>query len=452
MLIKKVMKMAKTKTLTKGTPWKLILTFSIPIFWGNVFQFLYSLIDTKIVGSTLGELALASVGSVATLHTLLTGFINGLTLGFSVISAMRFGGGETNKLRKSFATAISLGIITTAVIVVLLLVFLKPVMKIINVPDTEFQMAYSYISILIAGLFVTVLYNLCANTLRAIGDAVTPLLFLMLASASNAVLDYLFILGLGFGVQGVAYATVLAQLLSVVLCFIRIKRKFPLLHVRKLDFRLERETVTEMYKSGLSMGLMSCLVGFGTVSLQSAINTLGTTIIVAHTAARKVFEMISLPNSVLGAAMATYCGQNYGAREYGRIREGLKSALLMGAGWSVIVFIISHTVSEFLIHFIASTSDPEILYWGSTYLKIDMCFVVICSMIIILRNSMQGFGNRIIPVISSFIELAGKLVFAFVFAPVFAYWGIIWAEPVVWVCMVIPLIVKTRKFLKGIKE
>lgn len=442
--------MAKTKTLTKGTPWKLILTFSIPIFWGNVFQLLYSLIDTKIVGSTLGELALASVGSVATLHTLLTGFINGLTLGFSILSAMHFGGGEVKKLKKSFAAAISLGMLTTAAIVVLILVFLRPVLGILNVPEAEFEMAYSYISILIAGLFVTVLYNLCANTLRAIGDAVTPLMFLILASVCNVVLDYLFILGFGLGVKGAACATVLAQFLSVVLCFIRIKRKFPVLHVRKSDFRLARETVAEMYKSGLSMGLMSCLVGFGTVSLQSAINTLGTTVIVAHTAARKVFEIISLPNSVLGSVMATYCGQNFGAKEYGRIREGLRSALLIGVIWSVIVFIISHTVSELLIHFIASTSDPEILYWGSTYLKIDMSFIVVCSMIVILRNSMQGFGNRITPVISSFIELAGKLVFAFVFAPVFSYWGIIWAEPIVWICMVIPLIVKTRKFLKGI--
>lgn len=444
--------MAKTKTLTKGTPWKLILTFSIPIFWGNVFQLLYSLIDTKIVGSTLGELALASVGSVATLHTLLTGFINGLTLGFSILSAMHFGGGETNRLKKSFAAAILLGMLTTVAIVIPILAFLKPILEMLNVPETEFKMAYSYISILIVGLFVTMLYNLCANTLRAIGDAVTPLIFLILATVSNVALDYLFILVFGFGVEGAAYATVLAQLLSVVLCLIRIKRRFPILHIQKSDFRLERGLVAEMYKSGLSMGLMSCLVGFGTVSLQSAINTLGTTIIVAHTAARKIFEILLLPNSVLGTAMATYCSQNYGAKKYRRIWEGLKSALIMGAIWSVIVFIISHTVSELLIHFIASTSDPEILYWGATYLKIDMCFIEICSMIVILRNSMQGFGNRITPVISSFIELAGKLIFAFVFAPVLAYWGIIWAEPVVWICMVIPLIIKTRKFFKEIEE
>mgnify|MGYP000570962481 FL=1 len=197
---------------------------------------------------------------------------------------------------------------------------------------------------LIVGLFATLFYNLCANTLRAIGDALTPLIFLIVATVSNIGLDYLFILGFQMGVQGAAYATVLAQLLSVVLCLIRIFRKFPILHIQKEDFRFDRELMAEMYKSGLSMGLMSCLVGIGTILLQSAINTLGTTVIVAHTAARKVFELVSLPNSVLGSAMATYCGQNYGARRFDRIRQGIRASLIIAAVWAVVVFLICHTI------------------------------------------------------------------------------------------------------------
>ena len=381
--------MAKTKTLTEGTPWKQILLFSIPIFWGNIFQLLYSLVDTKIVGSTLGTEALAAVGSVSTLHTLMTGFLNGLTLGFSLITAMCFGADNMKRLKKS-----------------------------------------------------------CANTLRAIGDSLTPLLFLILATVSNIGLDYLFILAFHMGVQGAAYATVLAQLISVVLCFIRIFRKFPVLHLQKSDFRPEKELIVEMYKSGLSMGLMSCLVSIGTIMLQSAINTFGTTVIVAHTAARKVFEIMSLPMSVLGSAMATYCGQNYGAKRFDRIRQGIRASLLIAAIWSVAVFIICHTVEGALIRFVASTTDAEVIYWGSMYLKVDMSFIVVCGVIVILRNSMQGFGDRVIPVFSSCIELAGKIIFAFVFAPMFAYWGIIWAEPVVWIAMVIPLIVKVVHTLK----
>lgn len=440
--------MTKTKTLTEGTPWKQILLFSIPIFWGNVFQLLYSLVDTKIVGSTLGTEALAAVGSVSTLHTLMTGFLNGLTLGFSLITAMCFGAKNRKRLKKSFAAAISLGVLTTLALVLMLMIFLHPVLNLLHVPQAQFEMAYAYISVLIVGLFATLFYNLCANTLRAIGDALTPLIFLIVATVSNIGLDYLFILGFQMGVQGAAYATVLAQLLSVVLCLIRISRKFPILHIQKEDFRFDRELMAEMYKSGLSMGLMSCLVGIGTILLQSAINTLGTTVIVAHTAARKVFELVSLPNSVLGSAMATYCGQNYGARRFDRIRQGIRASLIIAAVWAVVVFLICHTIEGKLIQFVASTTNPDVIYWGSTYLKVDMSFIVICGVIVILRNSMQGFGDRIIPVFSSCIELAGKIIFAFVFAPMFAYWGIIWAEPMVWIAMVIPLIVKVVHVLK----
>lgn len=440
--------MGKTKTLTEGTPWKQILLFSIPIFWGNIFQLLYSLVDTKIVGSTLGTEALAAVGSVSTLHTLMTGFLNGLTLGFSLITAMCFGADNMKRLKKSFAMTIELGVLTTAVLVVVLMFVLQPLLHLLNVPEEQFAMSYAYISVLIVGLFATVLYNLCANTLRAIGDSLTPLLFLILATVSNIGLDYLFILEFHMGVQGVAYATVLAQLISVVLCFVRIFRKFPILHLQKSDFRPEKELIVEMYKSGLSMGLMSCLVSIGTIMLQSAINTFGTTVIVAHTAARKVFEIMSLPMSVLGSAMATYCGQNYGAKRFDRIRQGIRASLLIAAIWSVAVFIICHTVEGALIRFVASTTDAEVIYWGSMYLKVDMSFIIVCGVIVILRNSMQGFGDRVIPVFSSCIELAGKIIFAFVFAPVFAYWGIIWAEPVVWIAMVIPLIVKVVHTLK----
>lgn len=440
--------MTKTKTLTEGTPWKQILLFSIPIFWGNVFQLLYSLVDTKIVGSTLGTEALAAVGSVSTLHTLMTGFLNGLTLGFSLITAMCFGAKNMERLKKSFATAISLGVLTTAALVVALMIFLHPVLNLLHVPKAQYEMAYAYISVLIVGLFATLFYNLCANTLRAIGDALTPLIFLIVATVSNIGLDYLFILGFQTGVQGAAYATVLAQLLSVVLCLIRIFRKFPILHIQKADFRFDRELIAEMYKSGLSMGLMSCLVGIGTILLQSAINTLGTTVIVAHTAARKVFEIMSLPNSVLGSAMATYCGQNYGAKRFDRIRQGIRASLIIAAVWAGVVFLICHTIEGKLIQFVASTTNPDVIYWGSTYLKVDMSFIVVCGVIVILRNSMQGFGDRVIPVFSSCIELAGKIIFAFVFAPMFAYWGIIWAEPVVWIAMVIPLIVKVAHVLK----
>lgn len=436
------MKHRKT-TLTEGNPVKLIVLFAVPIFLGNLFQILYSLIDTKIVGSTLGETALASVGSVSTLYNLLTGFFNGLTLGFSVVTARFYGSGEEKALKKNIAGAITLGFGTAIVLITLTAVFLKPILRLLQVPAEQFDMSYSYIVVLVWGMFITLAYNLCANTLRATGDSVTPLIYLVISSLVNVGLDYFFILNLHLGVAGAAYATVIAQFLSVVLCLIRIYRGFPILHVGREDFQFDREQLWQLYQNGLSMGLMSSLVNFGTVVLQSGINQLGTSIIVAHTAARKVFEIWNLPISVMGSAMATYCGQNYGAGKYGRIREGIKGALGLGAVWAVVVFIMAHTISPYLIRFITSSDSPEIIYWGRKYLEYDMSFIILCVGIVVLRNSMQGFGDYKTPVFSSFIELMGKVVFTFTFVRFFGYWGIIWTEPVIWVLMVIPLIIQT---------
>ncbi len=431
--------------LTQGRPVKLILLFAIPVFLGNLFQILYSLVDTKIVGSILGEEALAAVGSVSILYTLLTGFFNGLSLGFSVITSRFYGSGDEKGLKKNVAGAIVLGFSTAAVIVLFVSMFLNRILTLLHAGGGQADMSRQYISILIWGMFVTIAYNLCANTLRAIGDSVTPLVFLIIASFTNVALDYIFILNFGLGVRGAAIATVVSQFLSAALCLVHIYRNFPILHVSRADFKLSREQVFSMYQSGLSMGLMSSLVNFGTLVLQSGINQLGTSIIVAHTAARKVFEIWNLPVSVIGSSMATYCGQNYGAKKYDRIRSGIKSALILGICWAGVIFMLAHTISRYLIGFIASTDSEEILHWGTTYLEYDMSFLIVCVFIVVLRNSMQGFGDYKTPIVSSFIELVGKLVFTFVFVRIFGYWGIIWTEPVIWCLMVIPLIVMTIK-------
>lgn len=440
------MKTSKTAlNLTEGRPVKLILLFAIPVFLGNLFQICYSLVDTKIVGRILGETALAAVGSVSVLYTLLTGFFNGLSLGFSVLTARFYGSGEEARLKENVAGSIVLGFSTAAVIITAVAILIRPILTLLNVPPAQMEMALSYITLLVWGMFVTLAYNLCANTLRAIGDSLTPLIFLVIAALTNVTLDYLFILGFGMGVRGAAVATLLSQMLSVVLCLIRIRQGFPILHLSREHFALSKDRVLSLYQSGLSMGLMSSLVNFGTLVLQSGINQLGTDIIVAHTAARKVCEIWGLPVSVLGSSMATYCGQNYGAGRYDRIRQGMKSVLILGAVWDGIVFILAHTVSPWLIRFITSSDNEEIIYWGTTYLRVDMSFLIVTMFIVILRNCMQGFGDYKTPILSSFIELVGKLVFTFVFVRMFGYWGIIWTEPVVWFLMVIPLAVMTLR-------
>ena len=304
-------KTGKTLNLTEGNPLKLILLFAIPVFLGRLFQMMYSLIDTKIVGSILGEEALAAVGSVSILYNLLTGIFSGFTLGFSIVTAQNYGSGNEKLLKKNVASSIMLGMMTAVVIIFAVLLFLNPILHAMNVPEEQFCMAHDYIRILVWGMFVTLAYNLCADMLRAIGDSVTPLIFLVIAAVTNIVLDYLFIGGFSMGVSGAACATVLSQLVSAVLCFLRIRSGFTILHISKNDLEWDRERMRLLYQNGLAMALMSSLVNCGTLILQTGINKLGTNIIVAHTAARKVFEIFSLPVSVFGASMATYCGQNY---------------------------------------------------------------------------------------------------------------------------------------------
>ena len=379
---------------------------------------------------------------------MLTGFFNGLSLGFGVLTARYYGSGDEKGLKKNIAGAVLLGFSTAAVIVVCVEIFLTPIIGLLHIGEQQRAFSLDYIRIIIGGMLITLSYNLCANMLRAIGDSFTPLIFLVIASITNVILDYTLILGFGLGVKGAAIATVLSQLLSVVLCLLRIYKSFPILHISREDFRISKKQVLSLYESGLSMGLMSSLVNFGSLVLQSGINQLGTSIIVAHTAARKTFEIWNLPISVIGSSMATFCGQNYGAGKYDRIRQGIKETLLLGTIWAAVIFVLAHTISPYLIRFIASTQNEEIIYWGKTYLEVDMSFLIICVLIVVLRNSMQGFGDYKTPVLSRFIELIGKLVFTFVFVKIFGYWGIIWTEPVIWFLMVIPLIVMSIKKIK----
>ncbi len=440
--------MNKSKSLTTGTPWKLLLEFSIPILIGQIFQLLYSLFDTKIVGAILGEAALSAVGSVSTLYNLLTSFANGLTMGFAILLAFHYGAENYDKVKKIFASAIELTAIITIIITILLMAFLSPIMAFLNIPSDQLQMAQDYIAALIIGLFITMAYNLCANCLRAIGDSITPLIYLIIASIGNVVMDIIFVKYFGWGVAGAAYATVLAQLISVILCISHIKRKFTILHVKKNNFIPDKDITIEMLKNGLAMGLMSSLVNLGSFILQSAINSLGTQIIVAHTAARKVCEIMMMPGMVIAYGITTFSSQNNGAGRIDRVKDGLKSAMYIGIIWCIITIILMFAFSENLVSFIASSQDETVLYWGSVYLKFDLSLNIICYAINVLRNMLQGLGCRITPIISSGIELLGKIVFAYTLVPALGYVGVILTEPIVWIAMVIPLIVKAVEILK----
>lgn len=435
------------KDLTKGSPAKNMLEFALPVALGNLFQLCYSLADTRVVGSTLGETALASVGATTSISTLFIGFLSGLTNGFAILISRQFGAKDERGVRRFGAGSLLLGALTAILLTVLCVAGLPTLLRILNVPDTLLPQSTSYIRVVLLGLSATMLYNACASILRSVGDTTAPLLFLIFSAVLNVGLDLFFILVLKLGVAGAAWATVLAQSLSAILSLIYMFRRYEVFHFSLSDFRINLDEVRELYTSGLSMATMMSLVFFGTLALQCAINTFGQDIIVAHTAARKITEFFMLPFSVMGVTMATYCGQNMGAGALDRIRTGIRHALILTWVWSLGMILLSYTVAPRLIYLVTGSENPTILATATRYLKFDTLFYFAPAGISILRNGLQGMGDHVTPIVSSSIELVGKIVASLVLARIFQYWGIIIAEPIVWIFMVIPLICSMHNLL-----
>lgn len=431
--------------LTKGSPSKRMLQFALPVALGNVFQLFYSLADTRIVGSTLGSGALAAVGATTSISTLLIGFMNGLTNGFSILTAQSFGAGNQEEVRKNAGASLSLGLGISAAITAVSLLFLPALLKILNVPEELTGEARAYIAVILLGIPATMLYNGCAGILRAVGDTAAPLGFLVAASLLNVGLDLIFILWLHMGVAGAALATVLSQTVSALLSLGYMWRKYPFFRIRPGDLIPGKERARRLMGSGLSMAVMMSLVFFGTLALQCAINTFGANIIVAHTAARKITELFMLPFSVMGITMATYCGQNLGAGKTDRIRKGIQNALCLTWCWTFLAIAMSYLGAPVLAGLVTGSREPEVLSTAALYLRVDTLFYFAPAAISILRNALQGIGDHVTPIVSSFIELAGKVAVALFLTPAFHYLGIVAAEPIVWVLMVIPLAVRIRK-------
>lgn len=442
------------KDLTKGPVFRTLLTFAIPIFLGNLFQLFYSLTDTRIVGTYLGDAALAAVGGSAILCNFMITFLNGMSLGFAVPMARLYGGKDYDRLKKAFALATGMGLMLCTLLVTGALFFLENLLDFMKIEEYLRVDAKSYCTVLIGGMFFTFAYNFGAAVLRALGNSVTALLMLVCSSILNVVLDLYFINGLQLGVFGAGLATVISQGVSAILCILYMWKKYPMLHFGKRDLKPELSIIRELLAAGCSMAFMNSLVQFGTLMLQTAINGLGQNVMVAHAAARKVTEIFMMAFSITGSAMCTFTGQNMGAQKYDRIRKALFGAIGFVFCWVCLVILLANTVAGNLIQMITGTDTTEIIETGTLYLRFDTLFYFVASMITLLRNTLQGLGNHITPIVSSFVELAGKVVFAKLMVPKLGYWGVILAEPVVWILMVIPLVVMILRspYLKKTEE
>lgn len=426
--------------LLHGPVLKSMLVFAIPLFFSSVFQQLYNTMDTVIIGHALGDEALAAMGAAGAVYDLLMGFALGVGNGLAVVTARSFGHGDREYLKKSTASAIVIGICITAAITVLVRFILYPFLEVLNTPAEIIDQAYDYVSTITLFMAVMFAYNLCAGLLRAIGNSVMPLVFLILSSILNIVLDLFFITRLHMGVRGAAVATVIAQGASVVCCLIYIKKKAEILIPGKKHFVRDKDLYREMAAQGLSMGFTSCIVTSGTAILQSGINNLGYLVIAGHTAARKLFQFLLMPNIAINQTVSTFVSQNYGAGQVERIRKAMKCAYLYGVVTTFLATVLMFFFAPAAVRLLSGSSESVVIENGALYLRVVAPCLIILGLLNPTRQGLQAIGQKILPVLSSVIELVGKILFVAVLIPKFQYMAVIFCEPVIWCFMIAELL------------
>ena len=420
------------KDMTAGSPTKIILSFTLPLFIGNLFQQFYNMADTIIVGQFIGTSALAAVGSTGTIMFLITGLAFGMSTGFTLLTAQRFGAGDIPSMRR---TAVSATLLTAAMSVILTLASLigmRGLLILMKTPEDIFDDAYTYITIICAGLFAQMLYNLLSCLLRALGNSKIPLYFLILAAVLNILLDLALIIVFQMGVAGAALATVIAQGVSGLLCLLYIAKKVTILHPKKEDFRLDASLMANQLRIGIPMALQYSITAIGTMMLQTSINLLGSTLVAAYTAAHKVEQLLTQAYVALGTAIAGYSAQNMGAGNVQRIRQGFRAATILGVIYSVIVAAIAMTVGKYMTYLFISGDVSQLIEPVNTYLTCIALFFIPLTIVNVYRNGIQGLGYGIMPMLAGIAELIGRGVVAVIAAHYMSFFGICMAEPAAW--------------------
>lgn len=440
--------------LIHGPIFQSLMIFALPLLVSNIFQQLYNTVDTMVVGNYLGDVSLAAIGTCTSIYDLLVGFALGIGNGLAIVTARSFGSQDKELLKKSVASSLVIGVMVSLALTIIGMTFLYPLLEILNTPLDIIQEAYSYISVIVLFIFVMFAYNLCAGLMRAIGNSVMPLVFLIVSSLLNVVLDILFITQFHMGIQGAAVATVISQGVSVVLCIIYIFKKTQILLPSKKHFQIDKELYKELLGQGFSMGFMSSIVSAGSVILQYGINNLGYLIIAGHTAARKLYMFFNMPFTAMALGISTFVSQNRGANQRERIQKAMKYAYIYDVIMAIIVTIIILIFGSSLVKLISGSSESIVLDNGTLYLMIVGPFYAILGILMQTRYALQGLGQKLLPLVSSVIEFIGKIIFVFVFIPQFGYMAVIFCEPVIWCVMCLQLVYSlyTNSYMKGQQE
>lgn len=428
--------MGKTKSsdhnLTEGSPAKLIIAFAVPMILGNMFQQLYNFVDTMIVGHFLGVDALAGVGATGCINFLIIGFCMGMCAGFSVPVAQMYGAHNYVALRKFVANSLYLAIGFSAVITVVVSIFCKKILLLMSTPADVIDYSYIYILTIFLGIPITFLYNVLAGIIRSIGDSTTPLIFLIISTFINIGLDILFIATLGWGVFGAAFATVVSQLISGIMCIVVVVKKFTILHVSKDEWKPDSDCMKRLITMGLPMGLQYSITAIGSVILQSSVNILGAISVAAVTAASKVNMLFICILDALGASMATYGGQNIGAGKVDRIRKGTLAAVIIGIGYSLIAFVVVIFVRRPLIGLFVDTPIPEMIDKAALHVLVTMGSMSLLVFVNVLRFLIQGVGYSAFAILAGVLEMIARTVAGIFFIPKFGFVGACVASPFAW--------------------
>ena len=431
---------AVQQDMTSGRPMKIIINFTLPIFIGNVFQQFYNMADAVIVGKFVGTGALAAVGSTGTIMFLIYGFVVGMTAGFTVLTAQKFGAGDMYAMRRTVAGASILSLIIGAVLTAAFMILMKPWLTVMNTPEDIFADAYAYIMIISGGILAQMLYNLLASILRALGNSKVPLYFLILSALLNIVLDLVLIIVFHMGAAGAAVATVISQGVSGLLCLVYIIKKVPMLRMTREDWHPSGALLKTQIRIGIPMALQYSITAIGTMMVQSSLNILGSTLVAAYTAAGKIEQVVTQAYVAMGTTMATYGAQNMGAGNVSRIRQGFKACTVIGIVYAVLSAALVMTVGKYMTYLFVSEDVGVIMDSVNIYLWCVGIFFIPLAVVNIYRNGIQGLGYGLLPMMAGVAELVGRGVVAVIAAGRKSYLGVCLASPAAWVLASVLLI------------
>ena len=426
------MQQGKVKNMTVGSPMKLILGFFMPMLLGMLFQQFYNMMDTMIVGRFLGAKALAAVGGTGSINFMIIGFCMGVCSGFAIPVAKAFGAGDESALRKYVANSVWLSVVFSTVTTVIVCVLCRKILTWMDTPSDILEGSFDYIFVIFLGIPIVYLYNLLAGILRSLGDSKTPLYFLVMSSLLNIVLDLVAILGLKMGVGGAAWATVVSQGISGVLCLIYIAKKYPVLKISKEEWRPRGRFMRHLCGMGIPMGLQYSITAIGSIILQVAVNSLGSMAVAAITAGGKISMFFACPFDALGATMATYAGQNTGAGKLDRITDGIKACSIIAVIYSIAALIILVLFGEQISLLFVDAAETEVIRNSAIMLKWTAVFFIPLAYVNIVRFTIQGMGFGNLAMIAGVCEMIARGMVGFILVPMFGYIAACFAGPVAW--------------------